>query len=473
MSTGSVLSFSEFRKSFYDRFPDLHVFDCGDVNLVKVILDGLKVNYAAKGKIAHDMHLPASAWAAKQFIRRLRFGYKPVSAEVIASLKNLSSRPYLMVEHSGRYLPDETGNPQSVFYYHPLHILGRSATAVISEVQPPKGADTDIIIPEFAEHILHLKPDEELLHLRNLLHDFFVKIAPMFNKTEQMNIGFALEKFFKDFTIWKFLLQYLPQQNMLMLCHYHHEGMIYAMRKAGRTVIELQHGLISPNDIFYCFPENIQPVRDQALFPDKILVYGEYWKQQLQKGYEFPASSVDIAGYYLFEGSVKSDSDTELLRSKIIGKKVILITTQTMLHDLFIRYIRFLSNDLTKKKEQAVIIVKNHPAEKRENYGALNDLENVVFSNQPLSQLFPMAHYHISIYSTTLYDAHRYHVKSFALDTDPALKEYVEPIIQDQVAIRLKPDQNPMDIADTTNAAHPDHYFFEPVNSNALKRLFR
>ncbi len=42
-------TFSEFKTQFYKKVNDLSILDCGEINLLKVILDGLKVNYKNRG----------------------------------------------------------------------------------------------------------------------------------------------------------------------------------------------------------------------------------------------------------------------------------------------------------------------------------------------------------------------------------------------------------------------------------------
>src|ERR1041385_142656 len=44
-------SFSEFKENFYRRVRDFSVFGNEEINLLKVVLDGLKVDYCSRGKI--------------------------------------------------------------------------------------------------------------------------------------------------------------------------------------------------------------------------------------------------------------------------------------------------------------------------------------------------------------------------------------------------------------------------------------
>jgi hypothetical protein len=465
-----LLSFSEFKERFYSRFPSLAIFDCGEINLVKVVLEGLKVNYSSRGKISHSMDKSASWYAAKLTARRVKnvfSGHKKFE-EGIASLKKIASRKFLIVDHSVRMTEGPNGDPVSLYFHEVAHQLGRENVALINENHPPEKSDFDFIVGHFSEYLKNLAMDEQEKIFHRQLSSFFKKISPLFSGEEQVDIGFSLEKFFNEYRIWKTILKYLPQKKIVLMCHYHHEGTIHAMREAGRTVIETQHGLISDQDIFYCLPAEIIPVRAKALFPDSILVYGEYWKQVLLKGNEFTKEQIDLIGYYLYERKKEDSKQLLELKKWIKDKKVILVTTQTFLHELFIKYVKWLSADIEKRKLDTVIIVKIHPSEKKELYSELIQSECVRIVDEPLPSLFSISQMHVSIYSTTLFEGLRYDLKNYSLDMDPKLAGYVNAIVEEGVAVRIKESTNPIDLWGIQQGTKDKNYYFDTFNAEKL-----
>src|SRR5688572_24037924 len=109
-------TFSEFKKGFYSKVPDLTIFDCEDYNLLKVVLDGLKVDYKKRGVLDQDIYKPSIlnrlllvARRIKHFksIRSAREKCKKVSAGLIV--------PYLFFDN-GRTAVDEAGNKVSFYF---------------------------------------------------------------------------------------------------------------------------------------------------------------------------------------------------------------------------------------------------------------------------------------------------------------------------------------------------------------------
>src|SRR5688572_12477580 len=64
-------TYTEFKNSFYDRTGDLSILDGGDFNALKIVLDGLKVQYHKRGIKNH--YLFEASWK-KQFAVFLKKG---------------------------------------------------------------------------------------------------------------------------------------------------------------------------------------------------------------------------------------------------------------------------------------------------------------------------------------------------------------------------------------------------------------
>ena len=63
-------TFTDFKNNFYNKVEDITLFDCGDINLLKVVLDGLKVKYTSKGKVNSYLFYPLWLYNLYCFIKR-------------------------------------------------------------------------------------------------------------------------------------------------------------------------------------------------------------------------------------------------------------------------------------------------------------------------------------------------------------------------------------------------------------------
>lgn len=408
-------SFPEFNERFYERFPDLSVFNCGEINLVKVVLDGLKVNYIEKGP------------------------YNPIQLKIGRIIKQIKTKqPNLETFSQADFLVYDTGRAikdkmqlKSLYFSHILTFLAKNNVSCFVLQQTGELLPTTNISIQQLYGLRFKKLDSIERNIRKQIRIFSKRMKLHVNQHDKQNIDAALDLFFSQYLIWRVVLEHVKPAKILFNRHYHNEGLIFAAKQAKIRIEELQHGIISKADIFYLFPQNILPVRKGALFPDKIYVYGKYWKSILQLGFEFDSEHIDIIGFYQTEAENHIDKEITKLRNDF--SQIFLVTSQTFMSSYFIKYIESVYEQLSDI--DGVIIVKLHPQEKIEDYEGLNLFERIkVFKDKPLSSLFKIADAHISIYSTTLFDAIRHGVLyNFAIVTED-FHEYTTEIIETGIA---------------------------------------
>ena len=167
-----------------------------------------------------------------------------------------------------------------------------------------------------------------------------------------------LLEFSTRYIFFKFLLRRVKPKSVLLTCHYSKHSFIAACRQLSIPVIELMHGQILSSHQYYnnptVKPEFIAAFRKWSL-PDKIGVYGEFWKKTLIDGKFFEESSIINIGYYQklpkIDSSYRRDN----------WKTTILIASDGIMQPYFLSYIYFLKTKLDKDKYK--IIIKLHPSE--------------------------------------------------------------------------------------------------------------
>ncbi len=238
--------------------------------------------------------------------------------------------------------------------------------------------------------------------------------------------------FYAKFLTYRFLLTLLAPERVLLMAHTGKEAFIAACKHRHIQVIELMHGMIAAHP-FYNFPKSYSYLFRQALFPDKLAVYGEYWKQVAIQGNMFPEDSIIVVGYYL---KVPEKSERPVSRDR----SVILISAQGIFQRELCHYISFLKSQLDSN--QWHIIIKPHPHDDSQAYVNVLQPGFVTLTNKNAYELLAQADIHISFYSTLLYEAVRYNVCNYVLLVDGA-PEQCHIIINSGVAWPLMPDQVP------------------------------
>jgi hypothetical protein len=437
--------FSPFKEGFYRRVKDLTIFDAADVNLLKVVLDGLKVDYATRFPSRTPIFLPAFVYRLFLFLKRRK--YRPArSTAWNVEVLRIADKKAWCVDFGGRNVKDKDGNEHSFFFENIIRALGRGNTALLSD---RRGSAADLyfdgVVSEFAMDF----PEHEDEVFRSSLKKCYkvIRRTSIFSRKELQNIRIAFQRFFDEYRGWKAMFRKVKPRAVFFTMHYHREGFLLALRKKGIRTIELQHGLIAAKDTFYVFPPQVSSIRDRALFADRIMVFGSYWKELLDKGSEYPGEHSVVAGYFPFENDSPTEELPAGLKNFIEGKKIILVCTQTLMHEEYISWIERLSSAAGQRGQEVCFIIKPHPHEDISVYSRLERSDNVRVVQLPLPLLMRTADIHLSIYSTTHFDALRFGVRSFALPQDN-FNGYVNEIIQAGVAQLIPEDLDLLAVSD-------------------------
>ncbi|HWY37022.1 MAG TPA: hypothetical protein VNY73_00590 [Bacteroidia bacterium] len=464
-------SYKDFKDSFYDRIKNAEVFESGGINFMKVVLECLVVRYALKGKIRQYIFYPFPGLfiATKRFfLTRNKTGKE----KFLVFEKNYANKTYnsILVD-SGRTLIDKNNNRIS-FYYHNIRSFLESKG--VSYLHYFEKHDKDVYDNDYSDHAYRefikfsrlTTFDRDLLkQLRSLKKK--IQAENCFTEAELQNIYGGLTVFFETARVWNYYLGKFKPEKIYLLGHYHREGIIYASRKNNVKVIELQHGLIAEEDIFYVLPKIYSPIKEKGLFADKIYTYGNYWNSLLKKGFEYSPEQVKTLGYYLYEDANGSAIEEEKLKEFCNGHKVVLITTQPALHNDFCNYLNGWMSKLGNESKVRFIL-KLHPADTDAWYNDFASNPDVLVTRTRLEVLFKYSVIHLTSYSTTLFDSMRYNVKNFSVNF-PASADYVKKIVEDGFSELLEVNEYP-DLEKTASQKTVVSYkdFFEAPNLELL-----
>jgi hypothetical protein len=456
----SKLSFTDFKVDFYRKVKDFNLFDCAEFNALKIVLDGLRVDYVSRGPVKSPIFGSLLKYQLEQQLRSFkasRAGLKKYHQSDLASFKN---KKYL-ISDDGRVALDAAGNPHSYYFTNLMKALSKEECTHVIEKKRNEKAGYDLNYEWLINTYLYLPLNK---HEKQLIADIRttyknIKNSQLFSDKELQNIAFAFQNFFNKYKIWSRLLEEINPTLMFCIVHYHNEGKALAFKRKGVKIIELQHGLIATKDVFYVFPEQTKAIIHKALFADEIWVYGNYWKQVLNQGVEY-FNKIKVAGYYLFDNFNGYEAVEKELDEFSAGNKLIIITTQTSLHKAFIDYTLWLINDIKNRNLPYKIIVKTHPLEKQEHYAILHQTDGVKIMNHPLPVLFKKVQMHVTIYSTTLYDGAKAGVPGFALHNEQ-YQDYIDEIIKSGVAYPLALNENPVDLFTKLKSVDSSFYYSE------------
>jgi hypothetical protein len=421
----------DFKTAFLNSVKKhLEIFNCGDYNLIKVVQDALvrKVGSSHRGLIQNKISLPSPLLKFLFLLKKIKnksdsYGFKIKNTEtIIISPARIQKGKHVYLENILRQLSPE----------EPVIINSHNHQA-FSE----RGIDLKRIIQNFENDV----PDKESIKLARELKASFNEIVKrsIFKEEDLIHILVAYNEFWLNASSWNKFLSDYRFKRLYLLPGYQTECIIYACRLNDIEVIELQHGIISRSSDFYIYPEIIRGVAAKALFPDKIFVFGQYWKDILCTGFEFKEHQIEIIGDYFY------NPPKEETISFPVDKKIIVFAGQKPVSSSFqLDYLKYLKDDIRKRSLDFIVIHKPHPLEDVKMYNSFYD-EILQTSEFSVTELIPYADIFISMFSTTLYEARDREVKTFALYYEP-FGHLIQDVIDNKIALKLLPEQNPVDV---------------------------
>jgi hypothetical protein len=336
-----------------------------------------------------------------------------------------SKTSYLLMDR-----PDFEGNHQKLKYDNAIyyerfgHVLREMFSSFSSKKIRLENSD---IIQDI---------EKEILSIFNVEIDLMKLISTK-------SIRFSMEKkyYYK-------LLNKVKPDTVYILVSYGKEELISAAQDLGIETIEVQHGILNNYHLGYYFPfkTNI------PYFPDKLIVYGDYWKESTI----FPRNCIVVANHFEL---LKPKADMVL--SRLDKEENVLFISQGTIGDKLSQIaVKFASENLGTH-----VYYKLHPSEFDswvENYkdlseSSLNNLK-VIKNDVALKELYNMCKYVIGVNSTAIIESMLYECKTFILDFEGY--QYMEHLIDNRYATLISKEFDISTLRDAQNEILQNKSYF-------------
>ena len=287
------------------------------------------------------------------------------------------------------------------------------------------------------------------------------------------------------------LIQKKNPKTVFLVVAYENKALVAACKKLNIEIIELQHGTISPYHLGYSYPESTMKIngkiKEIEYFPDKILSFGDYWKNASH--YPIDHSNIISMGFPYFEENSKTymkmaekkfDEDNEdkqilFISQGVIGKylsKLAYETAESINKE----------NKENKENHNYQFIYKLHPGEYGtwgENYEYLNKAVNefknfkvIDQSQPPLYELFAKSHYQVGAFSTAIYEGLAFNCRTFIIDV-PGV-EYLDDLMEKDIVKKVKNSEELIDYINDENLLNNDYdknFFFKNFDKTIFEKI--
>lgn len=265
--------------------------------------------------------------------------------------------------------------------------------------------------------------------------------------------------------IFRRLLRRISPKITLLVCSYSKENFIEACHEENVTVVELQHGPITPYSVAYTMPayKNIQ-----KLFPDYLLVFGNLWRDV--NHFPIPNENIIVTGFPFFE------LERRKLNANSNKKKQIVFISQPTIGDRLSRIAMDTANLLGDKWS---VVYRLHPNE----FGvwrycypwiAKSKLK-IEVGEKSLYELINESQWHIGVYSTAIIEGIGLGSRAILIDL-PGL-EYMSFLVENDYALVADSAEAVASIIETgrqaAKTAPVDHLFEPNASRNVVDAIQR
>jgi hypothetical protein len=254
-----------------------------------------------------------------------------------------------------------------------------------------------------------------------------------------------------------------------------HHGLMAAAKEQGAIVLEQQHGITDRSNTSYSWPASVSSYRRSMPIPDRLLLYGQYWKNELATT-GFWGDDLRVVG------SPRLDRCRDQNNRRDDPRCTIVFTTQGLEPVRVIAFFRQFVERMDRSRVPYRLAIKLHPiydADKApylEAFQGCGDRVDVIAGDEVPStlDLLRAAHLHVSIASASHYEAVSLGVPTVILPFNT--HEVVLPLHRAGHAwLARTPDDLVSLVAERQALQLPrearEHYFRPGATANILREL--
>ena len=252
----------------------------------------------------------------------------------------------------------------------------------------------------------------------------------------------ALSSFLAEYWFYSYIFRWLKPRKIMMVDGVP-TGFLAAAVRNNIPVYEFQHGLIGDNKFEYFVNPNFLKVANRIAYPQKIIVFGDYFREIVCKSGFWKSGDVVPVGHSAIELVRQKKGQAHIPISDKI--KTLLFITQPSIHLLCLQFLESLSD----KEISFKVLIKPHPAEGKENLNAYHhfaskhaDVE-VIDGSVSLYTSFLSSDAVIGYHSTSLLEAVAVGIPVFTISTEHfkmGINSYLENEISDVIKVVDTPD---------------------------------
>ena len=279
-----------------------------------------------------------------------------------------------------------------------IDILGSDEVMELDRLPPEKNSLLD-------DYIVSFEMFDMLVSILRRFYPIRKEQIMNYHLLDELNSRFDLTVPFVDITrnfwayykLFKKLFKFWKARFLFVVCYYciPNNYIVYAARKAGLMVVEVQHGIINDQHPAY----NIFVNLDKNFLPHYLLSFGEVYRQMITESFYAEAVNIVPVGHFYLEW-IKNEYTPPSEVSVVFDefrkkyKKLIAVTSQTVVSDFLIEFV----NKVAASLPQHLFIFI--PRNAREIEGVEFSSNIKVLNHLNCYEILKHVDFHLTVFST-------------------------------------------------------------------------
>ena len=455
----NIKSFSAQHDFLLEKLSDVSIFEGDNWNFLKIAQHAfIYSNNDDTSKLLN------TRWGKPLWLLKMVFRVKRMLDK--GNAENLEFNSTLFLD-GGRYATDDVGEKHSV-YFEKILAQTEASNRTVIQLAGDTDLDSDYRISKLRSTMGAAVLDKNLAQMIREVKQVVGQFnAGGFTSKEQDYFGSAMQVFIEEYAFYNMLFAGKGVKKCFFCTHYHREGLIAAAHVHGIEMIELQHGLIAENDLYYVYPNYVKQAKKRAFFPDKLLLFGTYWRDVVLRGNERRPEDCIVVGDYSYS----------VIKPMADKTDVVFIGAQKNMAQPYVDYVISLLKKIEALYPHWKVKLKMHPLEKQVAlYQSIIHPQFELIGNEgDLHSLLSECRIQISIYSTTFFDALGLDVMNFSLQNYTEYADYAANMIDENVAFPLDFEEDPIEsytrLISQVKPLLSRESVYAPFDENSLQRI--
>ena len=246
----------------------------------------------------------------------------------------------------------------------------------------------------------------------------------------ELDVEKVLKSEYAKMRFYRWLFRRIKPKVIFLISSFTKVPVVIAAHLEGIKVYEAQHGYIGGNHQFY----NSLLDFDQTYYPDYLIGFGNYEKNDIPEDFIFSGSQILPVGSHYLE-MIRSEYESVELKSLKQNYDLVFCVTLQGINEP--ELLNWVMSEVKKHERWLFVLMPRNKSLDYSDY--IKDQNCILLPEHNVYQVLKYSDFNITIYSTTAVEAQFFNVKTLFFNYEGLSEKYYD--VEDLYAVLINPDE--------------------------------